>query len=429
MAGRHTAAKSRRGKQKADAPVNIWHRRAQPVRFGDFEFRVWVRRPKTKGQKAQVYGFDNVVQALSWTEGHDGLLTGSVTIHRDATDAFRAVVGDFVSVEWSHTGQHQWHTLWVMRLTQPQYQFSNQTHVYQLQDDLQRLQRSKMTFRFKSDRAHPHGWRVDDAIRHVCKRCNVEVGHVPRMSARVRKMTRVNTSPLVVLADLLKRERTQTGKRFFMRWMGGKLAVVPFQRSKYLLLMGSYIIDGTIEEAQTDGFATVLRCVSTKDTGKGKDSKGHKKHKKKKLHTTVRSPAAIARYGTIEKVWHTEADSIAELRRKGKRELARRAKPKEDFSFTHPGMPTLRLGDAVRVTNQEAGLVKQIVYVSEVAHTIQPGDYTMDVTISFDDPFVDKRPDKVRRKQAAAATKRNRKAKPGTATTAKPKTKKASQRS
>jgi hypothetical protein len=415
--------------QRADAPKNYWHRGAKAIELGRFEFRLTAIR---EGRKHPL-SMDQVVEAVSWESGDRGLLTGSITVHKTERGRFDVRVGDTILLEYSLWGQNHWQGLWRMALTQPEYQINGRQYVFQLEDDLLRLSRSKATLHFRQDKVHPHGWRADEAIRRVCREFDVPVGRIPRMKRRIKKRTFVKQSPLTIIADMLKAERTETGHRYFIRWTGGKVNIVPFQRSDYLMNLGGFILDGTLVETQKDSFATVLDLVAVKDASKGKDSKGNKKHAKHKLRTTVRaSPKLIRQYGIVKQtVHHNDADSVAELRKWGKRELARRVKVKRDFSFTHPGYPTLRTGDAIRVHVPSAGLNHVICFVGSVSHSVQPGSYTMDVTVQFSDPYIDKKAERVARKKAAAARERARKSHASQVTRAQQqsKAKKASQRS
>jgi hypothetical protein len=91
---------------------------------------------------------------------------------------------------------------------------------------------------------------------------------------------------------------------------------------------------------------------------------------------------------------------------------------------THPGIPGLRRGHALRVFLPESGS-KDIVYVKDVTHSVSPGGYDMEVTCSFEDPFVAQDERIALLKKCAAAKRRGRKPPadcPGTKKEPKPRT-------
>lgn len=420
MAGSATARKSRRGRQRSTSPVNYWHRPAPEVTLGRYQWRVTIQRGKATPLVA-----DQTVKAVSWSEDANNVMTGSITM-QNPKDEVKPVVGDLVRLQWSFWGQEHWRTAFLMTLAQPQYQVGEDQWVFQLEDALTRANRSELTLRFREDRAHPNGWRADDAIAHVLREVGIPAGRLPRMEYRARRLTFTKQPPQEIIATLLRHERRKSGKRYFLRWIEGRLSVVPYQRSKDMLIVGGYIMSGSLTESLKENFATVLHVTATSDEGDGNDAKGRRKHKKRKLRVTVQSERGIARYGRVVRSVSTSgADTLAEARAWGKRELARRGRPHRDLSFTHPGVPTLRRGDALRLTIADAGIDREIVFVSEVAHDVQPGAYNMDVTVAFDDPYVDKVAERARRKKQRAARKRGR-AEPKR--TSKPQPKKGRQR-
>lgn len=403
MAGRTTARRSREGRQHSDSPVNYWHRPLKSVPFGRFEFRATVERGKESSLR-----LDRTIETLNWSESGQGVLTGSMTVHRP-TRGPRLIVGDKVRIAYTPWGQNRWQTLFIARLAKPEFSIGDDQYQYTLEDDLLRASRSKITVKLRQDRAHPNGWRADAAIREVCRRADIPVGRLPRMKYRVKRGTWINQSPTVILANLLKHERRKTGSRYFYRWVGGRLSVVPFQRSKDLLIVGGFLQSGSYSESLPSEFATVLEAWATADDGSGKDTRGRRRHKKRKLRTRVESKNGIAKHGRIIKtVQAPSADSVAELRKWAKRELARRGHVKQTLTFTHPGLPTLRRGDALRVTVKRADLDKVIVFVSEIAHSVSAGSYTMDVTVDFEDPYIDASASKAAKKKRAVTRKRGR---------------------
>jgi hypothetical protein len=409
--------RTRRGRQRAPAPGlhNFWHRPARPVEFGRFAFRAIATRGQAPGLK-----LDTVLQGVTWTMSPTEIMAGTLTAHRPRTGPVLKV-GDRIKVQYSEWGQEQWRTVFDMRLATPEYQITQDTYTYTLEDEFAHANRSTLTVKFRKDRAHPNGWRADKAIAHVLRMAGVTPGPIPRMKYRAKKLTYTNQTPRTIILNLLAHERRKTGHRYFGKYIGGRLAISSFQRSADLLFVGDYITDGTFTESQKDRFATVLNAYATKEDGKdptvkhkgkskGKDSKGRLRKRKRRLHTQVRSRSGIKRYGRVVRSWHApQADSIAELRQLAKRELARRGRPSEALTISHSGVPTLQRGHALRVNVPQAGLDREIVYVDEITHTVAAGLYTMDITCKFDDPYKDKTKAKSKSSRRRKASKHGRK--------------------
>jgi hypothetical protein len=82
---------------------------------------------------------------------------------------------------------------------------------------------------------------------------------------------------------------------------------------------------------------------------------------------------------------------------------------KRHVTFTHPGLPFVDRGDALRLSLPD-GDFEQIVFVVSARHDLSAGAYTMDITIGFDDPWrVDRRKARAQRKKDEAAARRRRK--------------------
>jgi hypothetical protein len=215
-------------------------------------------------------------------------------------------------------------------------------------------------------------------------------------------------SPLAVITKAYKLDRDETGRRFVIAMKNGRLTVTQLRRSRDLLLVGEHLIEATLQESLKKNFATVVKLHAT--AKKAKDKKGKKK--KNKLEVEVKSgKAAMARYGRIRAEWTLDdpVASKAAARRQAKIRLAKSQEPKQELSMTLPGIPTLQRGDALKVAIPEFDMV-ELIYVASVSHNVAPnGDYTMEVTAAFDDPFVDEKGEEIREKICKKARKRGRK--------------------
>jgi hypothetical protein len=83
-------------------------------------------------------------------------------------------------------------------------------------------------------------------------------------------------------------------------------------------------------------------------------------------------------------------------------------KPIRELQLTHPGIPTLRRGDALHATLPDKALA-QVIYVTRVEHNLGPGSYTISIGVRFTDPYVDAKINRVSANKKKAATKRGRK--------------------
>jgi phage protein D len=132
----------------------------------------------------------------------------------------------------------------------------------------------------------------------------------------------------------------------------------------------------------------------------------------KKQTIRVRATKKVRqRYGFVHDYWNLEgekAKSEAELRKLAKRELADRQEPEEEVTITVPGYPGLQRGDAIRLNWPQADM-KELVYVTAASHSVSAGDYTTDLTLSFDEYYEDKEGEKIREKLCKKAEEKGRK--------------------
>jgi len=120
--------------------------------------------------------------------------------------------------------------------------------------------------------------------------------------------------------------------------------------------------------------------------------------------------AFTARYGVVhQSITLKGIDSLAEARKRGLAKLAQVMKPARTLSFTHPGVIGIRRGQALRLRDWESG-AWLVVWVQEVRHSVSAGDYSIEVTVQFTDPFKMTAADKRAEKRFKAAQAKNRKA-------------------
>jgi hypothetical protein len=399
--------------KRADAPSNYWHKEAEPLSFGRDKFRLTVLRPSNS--KKPNLSLDGLCEAFSWVEDSKSVLSGSISVRLPTFDPrgrFDLTFGDMVVCQVSRVGSDTFREVWRMRVNSPEFQIADSVYQWELVDDLVRLGESKGDFKYRKSKLKPNGWLGHQVIAEVAKQYGFQLGRIPKLRHRIKKLTMTNVSPLAVIGRVLRYERIAYGSRYFIRWNQGRLDIVPYQRSAELLAMSKTIIDGTYSLTKTDGFATSVTVTGARKVKESKkDSKGHDRTKKKAIQTRVDAAAAIKRYGRIHKKIKApdSADTHAELVTFGKHYLAKHSVPKRELTFTHPGIWSLRRGAALRLTIEDAGINNTIVYVTEVDHNVGQGnDYTMDVTVQFDDPFK-KSADQQKKLLCEKARKNNRK--------------------
>ena len=126
--------------------------------------------------------------------------------------------------------------------------------------------------------------------------------------------------------------------------------------------------------------------------GQGRAPKGKgKKAKRKKYTARVFDKAAVDQFGYIKREVKIPGtiDSQGEIEEKAKAELAKLVKPTYNVTLTHPGIAFIRRGDAVDVSIPEEGISGRtgLMYVRSVVHNLSSDDYTMDLTLTYDDPL------------------------------------------
>lgn len=392
---------------RTDAPRDYWHGAVVEHPLGIEQFRITALRGKLEPLL-----LDNLVESITWTEPQDSaIFTGELTF-REMPYTTKPLVlnsGDVIKCEVAESATQRFRLLWRMRVREPAATASSGSRTLALINDLVLLGDSIDDFKYNKGKKHPKGWRIDQAIRDVCGRYGLKLGTLAQMTHHVKKKVWLDTSPLRVLNDLLAAEKNYTGRRFNMRFDNtGKLNIVPLRRSKELLTLGPTLIEASLQESMKEGYATALTVRATAERTLGKDKKGRKRVRNVKIAVKVRSEAAVKRFGYVHRIVYAHgADSASEARTMGLYHLSRIAKPDRTMTLNHVGIPTLKKGDALRMSLPELG-VKQIVFVSEITHTVQAGSYSMDVTVTFDDPYVDKKADRVNENKIEAATTRNR---------------------
>ena len=379
----------------------------KPVVLGRDDFLVYLLRPKQPARP-----LTSLVTSLSWSDSAP-VLTGDLQVQDPSSGkpTVDILAGDQIQLQGRSLSAGVWNEVWRMRVQGTTTSLKAGTRAWTLADDLQNLADSVDDFRFARKKGHRRGWLASEVIRYVCRRYGIKVGALPRTTYRIKNLTKKAASPLDVITDAMKTERVHTGRRYVMRFRRGKLFITPLVREALVYEMGPTIIDATFTTAKDPRFATDLTVLGSSSTHKGKDGKKHKVAKPHKITVRVTSPKSSRRFGVVHRsITLKGIDSRAEARSRGLHEITKSLKPVRTFTFTHPGILGVRRGQAMRLAFPERGLA-QVVWITELRHSVSGGDYSMEVTVMFDDPFKLTKADRVARDKAAKAAKHGRKSK------------------
>lgn len=398
MSARRNASRSRKGAQRSSVPRNYWRREAADLHLGLEDFHITAHQTGRGGKKLDLKG---LVESVSW-EDAGAVLTGTMTVRKPPGKEKFDMKGLLVKLAYSPREGAARREVWRMRCFNVSEGLKEGTIEVELKSSLYRLKQTRHAYKFTKGKAYPKGWPAKRVIRRVAKRAHFKVARLPKMRYRVKKLVEDDATPWDMILKVLRWEREESGRRFVLYEKRGRIAISPLKRSPHLLGMRKTLLDAQLQETIRKNFATALTVRAT----------GGTKHKKKKIKVVVKSRALTKRYGLI----HAEVkapdgvNTRREARRYGKRLLRERAKPKQEISFSHPGIPSLRRNHAIML-NLPGDEFRQVVFVKTVSHSLSGGDYSMEVTLRLTDPFRkydDERRERVRKKKCAAAKKAKR---------------------
>jgi len=399
--------KSKKDRNKKDDIKNYWQRKAAPMAVRDYQWRIYLYRGNVGSKKQRLVRIDPLVTSMTWEDAVIQEASISLTNPRLREGPFHIVEGHKVIVHYSgNRDGGNWRKLFTLRITSVSTTPGSDTIDIEAVDELGWLKRSKDDFAYrkgkgKSREKRENGWRCHQIARDVAKRYGIKVGSLAKGNAEIKELVKKKADPLSVIEAAYKKEREESGYRYVIRMRNGKLYVTRLIRSRELLVYGGQALDAQITRRITDKVATQL-------TVRGKVSEDGTEKKK-----TVRVKASKKirrRYGTIHDYWNLDepVNSLQALRRKARREMVERQEPKWEASITVPGFPGLQRGDSIRVALKDAGLV-DLVYVTAASHNVTSGQYTTDLTLTFDEFYKDEKGAKIREKKCEEARKNKRK--------------------
>lgn len=398
--------KKREGKDrnKQDDIRNYWQKRKAPLAVRDYRWRVYAYRGNIKNPKRRWVRLDSMVTAMSW---EDTLIQTAQISLINPRESLNIIEGHKIVVHYSaNRDGKNWTKLWALRVTSVTISPGNDSIEIEAADELEWLKKSKDDFSYRkgngeSKDKRPDGWYAHQIARDVAKRYGIKVGSLAKGKHSIKELVEKNASPLSIIEAAYKKEREETGYKYVIRMRNGKLFVTRLRRSRELLIYGGQALDAQITRRISERVATELTV-----RGKVKDG-----DKEKKETVRVRATKKIRRrYGHVHDFWTLDdpVDSIAAMRKRARREMAERQEPDREVTLTVQGHPGIQRGDAIRVALKDYGLV-DLVYVTGASHSVSPGQYTVDLTLSFDEFYMDEEGEKIREKLCKKARENDRK--------------------
>lgn len=403
--------KSSKGRRRAPAKSPRYSKRAGHTTVGRERFRFIA---SGEARRLGKVGIDELVEHANW-ERAGAMRTGELNFRRPlrAHEAELLLEGDEIVCYVDPEGDgHRWRFVWRMVVTTPSESIREGSVSVALRARLTAAGEQRTGWKVRKGR------RAHQVAKMACDRFRVPVGRLAAGKKKLGKLVKKKASVLDVVNWAYKKERDKTGRRFNVDMSSGRLEVLELRYPKFMHLLGPAILDATVLRS-TSNLATVLTVTST--------TKKKGSRKKKKVKVTVVDRKRMRRYGYIKKTINENGlETKAEARRWAKRWLSHLNGPRKDVTFTHPGIPWLDRGDAVRLYLRNVGL-HQTVFVKSVRHTLSAGSYEMEVTVGFDDPYIDAAEARAKKKRELAAKRRKRKRERGD--THAPKSKKHARRS
>lgn len=411
--------KSARATVRKNTTKNLWTASIKPLDYGRTQFRFWLDRSDRQLPNLNI---DPWVETVDWVRSGPSR-TGELNFRRPLGAHPTAMIasGDIVVCDWDQFGTNgPWRSYWRMKISTPQHEIEEGIVTLALASSLASLSKSKVAWKFRKDKTHPHGWTAQQITVAVCRRFHVPLWKVPTASYLNERMVLKSESPIDVITRAWGLERKHTGRRYDVDTSAGGVQVTEFAEPRFLLVLGADLLDATVNQSLRHIASSVVATATHKVDG-------HKQATK--LRVKVTDAKRLARYGYVVKTLAAPAGikSKADLRDWAKQQLAVLFRNQQSVTFTAPGIPLVDRGTPLRLYLPEADL-NELVFVKGCEHDLSAGSYTMDLTVGFNDPWAtNTKTATTAKKKAAAAARRGRKT-PTAATAAAPASKYAATR-
>jgi hypothetical protein len=382
-------------RHRGDHPRNLWLRPAKPYRLGQESWKVLCLR-REKALDARLLVLDDFVESLTWTDSQASL-SGTLLYRQPEKKRLRVREGNLIVLMWRPGPSGAWRELWQLRAHDLDETASDGSVTVNLQSELERLKASKDDFSYrKGKHRHRKGWKPQQITRDVCGRYGVLVGKLARgpKDYRISSLVKEGASPLDTITEAYDRLAKETEKKYVVEMRANRLTVRPLTYGKYLTEIGDLLTEASYQEGMKQGLKTAL-------TVRGKGGA-------KSVEVDVVDRKLTRRFGLIHDFMDDpDGDTRQKARRHGRKEIKRNKKPDRTVALTHPGIPVLSRGDAIRVQLGAEFSLRRVCYVTSVTHNLSVGDYSMDLEVALDDPYHDE--DSARKDRKKKAAKRARK--------------------
>jgi len=364
------------------------------MHFGREAFRITAYR-----KDRPTLNLDSLVDALGWERQGAGPRTGSLTFYRPLGSDQADQVGqsDQIGIDVSLTGpKGPWFQLMRLAVDSPQEAIVAGTTYLTLRTiNISQLTLSKASWLFTPDHAHPKGWTAGQITEYACRRFDAPIGRIAPSSTPLAAIKDPHASAYDVILKAWQQERIQTGRRFVVDDDQGSLTVSEIALPRYMLPLGPALAEAVLNSFVASNYCNAVvvhgHVAKTGTTKSGKPRKGTNA-----LQVTVVNDAGVARYGYVQRniTAPSNVTTAAGLSDFGMKYLANYATPKPTVEFTHPGIPWVDVGDAIMLAIPQIGFLN-LVYVQAVTHAVAAGQYTMDVTVGYKDPWLEDQSSKV----------------------------------
>jgi hypothetical protein len=395
--GRVQRRESAEGRVKRPRLDRFYRHEAGDITPGEFEFTLdLLRRPRLV--------LDKHVTRFEWRDD-SSVLTGTMTLRRPEPDQPRSLPfahGWPVRCRVRPAAGGKWRELWRMRTGIPSVTVEEGQLEIELHDDLDPLRRNRRKWRYRRTKRRRRGWRCDEVARDVARRDGIRLGRIAKGTKRFRKIE-IEGSTLDVLREAYGKESEESGRRFVIRMVRGRLNILPYRRNPILYVFGRQL-QGAVVDKTGKKPITVLE-------GKGRIGKGE--DAKKITYTEVREKL-VRRFGYVHREKNFgRVSSHAELKRLVRREMARSVRLKPRATFTTAGVPFIRRGDGAYLHLRREGFGgideqsanRAFVYCAGAVHVVDgEAGYTTDWEFRVDDPYLK---DRLRREREARQERRS----------------------
>jgi ribosomal protein L16/L10AE len=383
------------GRARRPDLTSYYGRKLPPITPGEFEFRLDLYRGKR-----HVMVLDTV-ESFEWNDDN-AALSGNVQLRRpDPEDAESLPIGRAMRIRCRTRWAGRLYELWTMRCDPPEVTLDEGGVIVSVdvKDDMALVASGSRRYVYRKTKRRRHGWFGHDALRDAARKDGIRLGAIVKCRKRMSKID-VTGSFLDLATKVYENEQSVTGWKYILRMRDGKFEAVRYVRNRTLYVLGEELRSGVVTQAPK------VEKPVTVWTGKARLGKG--KGAKHVRYTEARR-SMIERFGRTTKVQdYGRVDSMSELKRKVKRDLAKQYEVAVSIDVQCQGVPFIRRGDGaqVLVPSENFRGWRSFVYCSGAHHQVQGESYTSQFTFDRDDPF---EADRVRREKEAKDRARKRK--------------------